>query len=143
MDAALRYIGWKEFVDLPDLGLYNVPAKVDTGARTSVLHCSKIELIEGEDRVRFTPLDERYANTKESLQSFVMPYHSERMIKNSFGLYENRYVIRTVVRMFDQVFDIELSLRDRSEMEFPVLLGRSFIRKKFMVDVSQSNLTQK
>ncbi|HZH54440.1 MAG TPA: RimK/LysX family protein, partial [Sphingobacteriaceae bacterium] len=66
----------------------------------------------------------------------------ERTIKNSFGQEENRYVVKTVVRMFGQEYPIELSLRDRSDMEFPMLLGRSFIREKFLVDVSRSNLNR-
>lgn len=134
-------IGWKELVDLPEFGLYGIPAKVDTGARTSVLHCNYIRLIhKGQKRyVEFRPLgvDAR----KESNDGiFVLPFHSERTIRNSFGQEENRYVIKTTARLFGRAFPIELSLRDRSGMEFPMLLGRSFIRNKFLVDVSKSLL---
>lgn len=138
----MKMIGWKEIVDLPDLGLYNIPAKVDTGARTSVLHCSHIELIEKEKKqyVRFSALDERFGL---SADVHVLPFHSERIIKNSFGIEENRYVIHTRITLFNQLHEIELSLRDRSDMEFPMLLGRSFIRKKYLVDVSRANLSIK
>ncbi|WP_257667762.1 ATP-dependent zinc protease family protein [Parapedobacter tibetensis] len=138
----LRTIGWKEIVDLPDLGIYDVPAKVDTGARTSVLHCSHIRLVKKgrKQYVEFRPLDDRFGKQTDI---YVFPFHSERKVKNSFGQEENRYVISTTLSLFNVSHDIELSLRDRSGMEFPVLLGRSFIRKKFLVDVSRANLSKK
>lgn len=144
MQTAKETIGWKEVVDLPVFGLRDVPAKVDTGARTSVLHCSHIQLIESEGGtfVEFIPLDcaeEHFATARK----FTLPFHSERLIKNSFGQEENRYIVKTNIRLGDQEFDIEISLRDRSGMEFPILLGRSFIRGKFVVDVSKSYLRRK
>lgn len=131
-------IGWKETVDLPDFELYNLPAKVDTGARTSVLHCSHIQLLykDGKRFVEFCPLDKDAGSKK-----ILLPFHNERTIRNSFGQEENRYTVKTTIRMFGKDYKIELSLRDRSGMEFPMLLGRSFIRGKFLVDVSKSNLS--
>lgn len=138
----LPYIGWKEIVDLPELNIYGIPAKVDTGARTSVLHCSHIQLVKKGRKqfVRFRPLDESF-DIQTDLYTF--PFHSERRIRNSFGQEENRYVIHTAIHLHNQLYEIELSLRDRSGMEFPVLLGRSFIRRKFLVDVSKANLSIK
>lgn len=138
----LKTIGWKETVDLPDLGIYDIPAKIDTGARTSVLHCSHIELVKkGRKRfVQFRPLDEQI---DQDTNTYTFPFHSERKVRNSFGQEENRYIINTSISLFNKTYDIELSLRDRSGMEFPLLLGRSFIRKKFIVDVSRSNLAKK
>jgi Uncharacterized protein conserved in archaea len=136
----MKTIGWKELVDLPELGIRGVAAKVDTGARTSVLHCSHIRLVKRgrKQYVEFRPLDERHPGCT----IFVFPFHSERKVKNSFGQEENRYVIRTSISLFHETFPIELSLRDRSDMEFPLLLGRSFIRKKFLVDVARANLSK-
>ena len=130
-------IGWKEIVDLPEFGLLKIPAKIDTGARTSVLHCRHIRLIHRKDKrfVESSPLDDADAK-------YVLPFHSERTIRNSFGQEENRYVVKTTIRMFGEVHPIELSLRDRSDMEFPMLLGRSFLRGKFLVDVSRSYLNK-
>jgi len=137
-------IGWKEQIDLPEFGLTGIPAKIDTGARTSVLHCSHIRLIQRDNKrfVEFVPLDASFQDAWGKQQKWTLPFHSERTIKNSFGQEENRYVVKTVVRMFGQEYPIELSLRDRSDMEFPMLLGRSFIREKFLVDVSRSNLNR-
>lgn len=137
-------IGWKEQIDLPEFGLRGIPAKIDTGARTSVLHCSHIRLIHRGDKryVEFIPLDPSFQDAWGKQQKLTLPFHSERTIKNSFGQEENRYVVKTMVRMFEEEYPIELSLRDRSDMEFPMLLGRSFIREKFLVDVSRSNLNR-
>ncbi len=142
MSPKLKEIGWKETVDLPELGLRGVAAKVDTGARTSVLHCSHIQLIKKGRKqfVEFRPLDERF---QPQPSIYVFPFHSERKIKNSFGQEENRYIINTTVTLFNESHPIEISLRDRSGMEFPMLLARAFIRKKFVVDVSRSNLSRK
>lgn len=138
-------IGWKELIDLPEFDLWKLPAKIDTGARTSVLHCSEIRLIHrGKKRfVEFIPLDPSFDETLGQQTLRTLPFHSERTIRNSFGQEENRYVVKTIIRMFDQDFPIELSLRDRSDMEYPMLLGRSFIREKFLVDVSKSNLSNR
>lgn len=140
--AKLKTIGWTDIVDLPDLGIVGIPAKVDTGARTSVLHCSHIRLIKKGRRqyVEFRPLDERYGDLPDT---YTLPFHSERRVRNSFGQEENRYVVHATIVLFNETYPIELSLRDRSGMEFPILLGRAFIRKKFVVDVSKKNLSRK
>lgn len=138
-----RKIGWREMIDFVDFELNNVDVKIDTGANTSVLHCSSIELIKRyrKQYVKFIPLDASFAqfNGKE----FTLPYHKEKTIKNSFGLEENRYVVLTRVRLFDKIYKMEISLRNRANLEFPVLLGRRFIRGKFIVDVSKSNISHK
>jgi hypothetical protein len=139
----MKKIGWKEIVSFPEFSIRKVSAKIDTGARTSVLHCSSIELIKKyrKSYVRFIPLDP----SQEMFhgQEYTLPFHKERKVKNSFGQEENRYVVQTSIELFNKSFPIELSLRDRSDMEFPVLLGRSFIRRLFLVDVSRANLSEK
>ncbi len=141
-DSGIRTIGWKDIIDLPDFKLSDIPAKIDTGAKTSVLHCRQVELIKKGRKqfVRFVPLDDRFGSPDKA---YTLPFHSERKIKNSFGQEENRYIITTRIVLFEETFHIELSLRNRADMEFPILLGRSFIRKKFLVDVSKSNLSKK
>lgn len=136
----MRTIGWKENIDFVDFEILGVPAKTDTGAKTSVLHCSDIELIKINRKqfVKFTP----FSNDPSNEKSFTLPLHKERKIKSSFGIEENRYIVQTRVRLFNEVYDIEISLRDRSNMEYPMLLGRSFIRKKFLVDVNRAYLAK-
>ncbi len=136
-------IGWKEKVDFVDFDLNDVDAKVDTGATTSVLHCSSIALVKRyrKQYVKFIPLDSsmKSFNGKE----FTLPFHKEKTIKNSFGHEENRYIVLTTVKMFGKLYDMEISLRDRSNLEFPVLLGRRFLRRTFVVDVAKANLSFK
>lgn len=137
----MKKIGWKEKVSFPAFDLYDIPAKIDTGARTSVLHCQSIEIIKKNRKhyVKFTLLDSDMPEFHG--KEFILPFHKERKVRNSFGQEENRIVIETVAELYNKTYPIEISLRDRAIMEFPVLLGRSFIRKNFIVDVSRSNFS--
>lgn len=137
----MKKIGWKEKVTFPGFDLKDIPAKIDTGARTSVLHCTSIEIIKKYRKpyVKFVLLDP--GMTQYNGKEYTLPFHKEKRVRNSFGQEENRIVIQTEVELFNKRYPIEISLRDRSNMEFPMLLGRSFIRRNFIVDVSRSNLS--
>ena len=134
-------IGRKDRVDFPELGLYDIDAKVDTGAYTSAIHCHDIMEVDevGVSKVRFRLLDPSRPsyNNMELIQSI----YAKREIKNSFGQVEERYIIKTKVLLFDRLFDIELSLTDRSRMLYPVLLGRKLLFNHFIVDVRQTDLS--
>jgi hypothetical protein len=136
-------IGRKDLVDLPGLQLEEIDAKIDTGAYTSSLHVKKIKAMEREGKpwVRFK-LDHPHHpafNNKE----FILPVFAHKNIKNSFGQTELRYIIRTQILLFGKKYYTEFSLTDRSKMECPVLLGRKLLYRKFLVDVSQKNLSFK
>jgi hypothetical protein len=135
-----KIIGRREKVDFPDLGLYEIDAKIDSGAFTSSIHCHNIELVKQNRKkfVSFNLLDPSHPAYNE--KNFVLPVHSDKKVKSSFGNVEHRYVILTRMKIFDEIFDVELSLADRSNMEVPVLLGRKALRKKFLVDVDKENL---
>ena len=126
-----KTIGRTEVIDLPELGLYNIHAKIDTGAETSVLHCEEMEVVTAYIRP-----DE----DSEKTLKLTFPVHRERTVKSSFGQSEIRYIFLTKIRMFNQLYDIKLSFRNRSAMSYPMLLGRNFITGKFLVDVSKKNL---
>jgi hypothetical protein len=134
-------IGRKDKVDFPELVIYEIDAKIDTGAYTSSIHCHRIEVIDkdGENRVKFSLLEPSHPfyNDKE----FNLPVYAKKEIKNSFGQVEERYIIKTQVLLFGELFDVELSLTDRSKMEYPVLLGRQLLNSRFIVDVSQIDLS--
>lgn len=134
-------IGRYEVVDLPELGMYNIEAKIDTGAETSVLHCEDFEVHE-ENGHRFITCHIKPHLKEEEILSLTFPIHRERVVKSSFGQTETRHIFLTKIRMFDQLYDIKLSLRDRSAMSYPMLLGRNFISRKFLVDVSKKNLSR-
>ena len=131
-------IGWREWLELPDLKIKKVKAKVDTGARTSSLHATDLKIYKrsGQEFISFTVHPEQ-KSTKKAIrcQSKVLEY---RKVKSSNGKSELRPVILTKVILLGQEWPIELTLTNRDEMGFRMLLGRESIRKKFLVDPGNS-----
>lgn len=136
-----KTIGRIETVDFPDWQIFGIDAKVDTGAYTSSLHCSQIVLEErhGTPWVYFTMLDATHPNFRNSF--LAAPVWKHKKVKNSSGRGESRVFVKTHIRLFDKIYTIELSLTDRSQMKFPVLLGRKILKGRFLVDVSQKYLS--
>ena len=134
-------IGRKDKADFPELGLYDIDAKVDTGAYTSAIHCHDIMEVDevGARKVRFRLLDP--SRPSYNNMELIHSIYAKREIKNSFGQVEERYIIKTKVLLFDELFDIELSLTDRSKMMYPVLIGRKLLSNHFIVDVTQTDLS--
>ncbi|MFW5881261.1 MAG: ATP-dependent zinc protease [Roseicyclus sp.] len=120
-------IGWQERVDLPLLGLTNLKAKIDTGARTSALHATDIVTFErdGEPWVRFhTRFDDDAHDTDVETR-----IHDRRAVKNTSGIPEERIVIRTRFRIDRFLWRIDLSLTERTEMTFRMIVGRTALRR--------------
>lgn len=142
-DYKLHTVGRVEQVDLPDWNIEGIEAKIDTGAYTSSIHCNHIEEFEknGIPHVRFNILDPEHPSYNEQLVE--LPQFDRRDVKSSNGQSETRIFIKTTILMFGTEYKIELSLADRSVMKFPLLIGRKFITNKFLVDVSQKNLSKK
>jgi hypothetical protein len=136
-------VGRSELVDFPDLDLEEINARVDTGAYTSSLHAHHIEPYEkeGESWVRFNLLDPSHDEYNDKL--FDLPVYDVRVVKSSNGISERRFIIKTKLELFEQYYDVELSLTDRTEMKYPVLLGRKLLMGRFIVDVSKLNCSQK
>ena len=134
-----QIIGMTDRVDFPDLGVVNVQAKVDTGAYTSALHCKDVRVIEtGEKKtLSFLLIDQ----TGKASRQFYSDRFSQRMIRNSFGLAQKRYVIETHVVLFGRTIRTEFTLADREALKNPVLLGRQLLRNRFVVDVAQKDLS--
>lgn len=134
-----QIIGMTDLVDFPDLDLFDVPAKVDTGAYTSALHCKKVRLVRvgTQTRLSFWLI----GKTGEPPRQFYSDEFSQRMIRNSFGIAEKRYVIKTRIILFGRRIRAEFTLADRERLKNPVLLGRKLLRNRFIVDVSQKNLS--
>lgn len=133
-------IGWREWVALPGLGVDAIKAKIDTGARSSALHAFTVERFDqgGRAMVRFQahPIqrNDDYIVTAEAALL------EERMVKNSGGQAELRPVIETLVQMGNAVWAIELTLTNRDEMGFRMLLGRQAVRRRYLVDPGRSYL---
>lgn len=131
-------IGWREWVSLPALGIERIKAKIDTGARTAALHAWHIERFErnGEAWIRFelhpVQRDNRVRARCEA------PLRGVKLVRNSGGQQEKRYVIVTDVGLGAQTWPIEVTLTNRDQMGFRMLLGRASVRGHFVVDPSTS-----
>ena len=121
-------------MSFPELGLSDIPAKIDTGARTSSLHGHVIETFErgGHTFVRFSVDWDGIELECEAVQV------DTRGITSSNGKTQQRYVIKTPVRIGDVEFRAEFSLANRSDMKFPILIGRTALRRRFVVDSGHS-----
>lgn len=130
----LSIVGWRELVDLPGIGLSGIPAKIDTGARTSSLHARVLEEFErdGKPFVRFAVDWDEIAHEGEAIAV------DTRGITSSNGETQTRFVIKTPLRIGGTEFRAELSLADRSDMKFPMLIGRTALRRRFLVDSGHS-----
>jgi len=128
MSSECLDIGWREWLALPELGLPAVKAKVDTGARTSALHAWKVEPFteQGAPWVRFH-LHPLQRDTELSVVC-TAPVHDRRLVSDSGGHRERRYVVHTPIRIGGHLRTIEVTLTDRDTMLFRMLLGRKAMR---------------
>lgn len=131
-----------EKIDLPDLSIRNLDAKIDTGAYTSSLHCHRMELFHSDGKlwVSFHVLDPKHPEYEEI--EYKSPVHRIKTVRSSNGRAEDRVVIEQKVFFNGEKSRIQLSLTDRSEMKYPVLIGRRFIKNRFVVDVSKKYLSK-
>lgn len=140
-----RVVGRRELVDFPAFGLQGVEAKIDTGAYTGAIHCSDIheeQLTGGQTVLRVLLLDPSHPNFDG--QPLVFTAFGRRDIKSSNGDVQERYVVELTIRLFGEDFATEFSLSDRSDMKYPVLIGRSLLRRgRFVVDVSRRHVSYK
>jgi hypothetical protein len=138
--ATAAIIGWREWIALPTLGVQAIKAKIDTGARSSALHAFAVERFEqtGRAMVRFQahPIqrNDDYIVTAEATLL------EERLVRNSGGQEELRPVIETLVQVGGAVWAVELTLTNRDEMGFRMLLGRQAVRRRYLVDPGRSYL---
>ena len=131
-------IGSIEICDLPDIGISQLEVRVDTGAKTSSLHVDNIEKFKhaGKPWVRFD-LHPDIHNVGKTINCQAAVYDI-RNIKSSNGISEQRYVIQTSIRLGSQVWPIEITLTDRSDMSYLMLLGREGMGDKVLVDPSKT-----
>ena len=133
-------IGWREWVQLPELGVFETKAKVDTGADSSSLHAFNVERFEkdGIDYVRFE-VHPKQRSRKPTIQCEA-PLAMDKKVKNPGGRSELRPVIRTRIVVAGVELDALVNLTSRDEMGFRMLLGRRTVRSKFVIDPGRSYL---
>ncbi len=135
-------LGWREWVSLPELGIDNIKAKIDTGARTSALHAFDVKVDNSEPihKVKFKmhPLQDNNDYVVEC-QANVL---DERDVTDSGGHKERRIVIETIIEIGKHRYPIEMTLTDRDTMKFRMLLGRTALKPHYIVDPGKSYLTR-
>lgn len=137
-----KIIGWREWVSLPDLGLVAIKGKIDTGAKTSSLHAFDIELHEKGTKTyvhfKVHPLQQDFRVVIECKALLI----DRRVVTDSGGHKEERYVIRTYMVISGIKKKIELTLTNRETMKYRMLIGRAAL-KQFYIDPTQSYLSGK
>jgi len=139
----LPTIGWREWLSLPGIGVPGIKAKIDTGARTSCLHTHDYEVIERPEgsvvRFHLHPLTR---NDKIEL-TCEAPLIDYKHVKDSGGHQENRPFIKTLAKIGNIEWELELSLSNREGMKFRMLLGRQALAERFIVNPAASYLVGK
>jgi len=136
-------IGWREWVTFPQLGIDHIKAKIDTGARTSALHAWNIQPFErdGEQWVQF----QLHPNQRDNrtVVSCAARVTDRREVRNTGGKQEMRYVITTGVTLGNVSWPIEVTLTNRDKMGFRLLLGRSAVKNRFLINAGSSYKSQR
>ncbi|MBT8091620.1 MAG: ATP-dependent zinc protease [Gammaproteobacteria bacterium] len=134
----LLTLGWREWVGLPELGILRIKAKVDTGARTSALHAFEVTPITegGRERVAFRMHPVQKDN--DTVIDCVADIVDKRVVTDSGGHKEERYVIRTELQIGKHHWPIEATLTSRDDMLFRMLIGRTALKKRAVVNPARS-----
>ena len=136
-------LGWREWCALPQLGLPAIKAKVDTGAKTSALHTFHIEPFEENGRAMVWFLLHPIQKNEDFQVQCIAPVKTQRMVTDSGGHEEMRYIIETQCQIQNRCWLIEMSLTNRDSMRFRMLLGRRAMTSGVLVDPAASYINGK
>jgi hypothetical protein len=133
MNNPLVVIGRSELLTFPDLGLLDVPARIDTGAKTSSIWASNISESNGVLTFCLFGEGSKYYDGKP----LRTKHYQTRVVASSTGHLQERYVVQLVVILKARRIRASFTLANRSQQAYPVLIGRNILRGKFLVDVKQ------
>jgi len=138
-------IGWREWVSLPELSIPLIKAKIDTGARTSALHAFKLEYltVNNQQKIKFLIHPFQYKHKKQKIIECTADLKEMRHVTDSGGHTEERPVIETLFKIGDHSWSIEITLTCRDDMRFKMLLGRTAMHHKLLVNPQSSYLLGK
>lgn len=132
-------IGWREWVTLPDLCATPIKVKVDTGARTSALHAFNLRIVEGDNGAAVAEFEiHPVQRSRKNGEIVRVPISAFRRIRSSSGHSERRPVVKALIQVGEKAFTTDVTLTSRDEMGFRMLLGRSAVRGRYVVDVARS-----
>jgi len=140
IDDHYTLIGWREWVVFPDFEGALVKAKIDTGARTSAIHAVNVEAIERDGQTYISFIIHPNQKDTENTVECIAPLVERREITDSGGHVEQRFIVSANVQLGGQTWPIELSLTDRDAMGFRMLLGRTAMQNRFLVQPDKSFL---
>ena len=132
-----KFIGRIDKADFPALDLIDIDIKIDTGAYTSSIHCHKYYEEDGVLKCLFYDKGHPNYNGKKIL----FKNYTTTKVKSSNGIVQHRYKVKTSIFIFNKKYSIHLTLNDRDDMKYPILIGRKFLLKKFVVDVTLKNVS--
>ena len=138
-------IGRQEYCDLPELGLFGVRARIDSGAKTSALHAYNDVVTRGDDGRNYVTFNTHPENRRrKDAPKITLPIIDIRHITSSNGIREERYLVETDIVIGGIQFKTKMTLTSRHKMSFPILIGRnSLIQGKFLIDVSKGYILGK
>lgn len=135
--SQLKTIGRVETISILDLELFDLDAKIDTGAYSNSLHCDDI-FVDDSNFVHFRLLDKIHPSYHN--KRVKMPLFKIKSVKSSNGVVQTRASIKVKVEFAGKIYQTVVSLTSRADMKYPMLIGRKFLQNRFLVDVSKKNI---
>ncbi|WP_417431782.1 ATP-dependent zinc protease [Kiloniella sp.] len=133
-------IGWREYVGLPEFHIDHVKAKIDSGARTSALHAEEITPFD-QDGIGYVSFLIPFIGCEKGIRCSAKIV-DRRPIKNTGGVAEERYIVKTPLTLGEMRWPVEVSLTSRQSMRFPVIIGRTAIKERgFLLNAGRSYLS--
>jgi hypothetical protein len=136
-------IGRKDKIDIPALSIENIAVKIDSGAYSSSIHCSSIELVSTQDGQQLEVVFLDASNSNFTGEKYIFKNYRKKKVKSSTGDEQERFFIQLPVILFEKEYLTDFSLTRRNGLRSPVLLGRKLTSNHFVIDTSMTNVSYK